>query len=141
VELLSRRQKAPIKIMFADMPFANLFMIGIMAQVAQWEREEISKRTRAALQVAKARGTTIGGDRGNPAGLSPIGRPISAARRTEAAKVRAAKNMPHIRQARADGFRSFKAVAGYLKRKGIRTTRGLVWRPATVRRLEVGAKG
>jgi DNA invertase Pin-like site-specific DNA recombinase len=35
VEVPSRLQKAAVRIIFADMPFADSFMIGIMAQVAQ----------------------------------------------------------------------------------------------------------
>ena len=36
-----------------DMPEADSFMLGIMAQVAQYEREQISARTSAALQAAR----------------------------------------------------------------------------------------
>ena len=78
VEFLSKLQKAPVKIVFADMPFADSFMIGIMAQVAQWEREQISKRTKAALQVARSRGKDVGGDRGNLPSVSAAGAAASA---------------------------------------------------------------
>jgi len=40
----------------ADMPEANTFMIGIMALVAQQERDFISQRTKAALQSKRERG-------------------------------------------------------------------------------------
>jgi DNA invertase Pin-like site-specific DNA recombinase len=56
------------------------FMIGIMAQVAQWEWEQISKRTKAALMVARARGTALGGDRGNFP-RDPFREPLRARRR------------------------------------------------------------
>src|SRR3712207_1213328 len=39
----------------AGMSFFDILMIGILAQVRQWELEQISKRTRADLKVAKAR--------------------------------------------------------------------------------------
>jgi DNA invertase Pin-like site-specific DNA recombinase len=135
VEFLSRLQKAPVKIVFADMPFADAFMIGIMAQVAQWEREQISKRTKAALQVAKQRGRPLGGDRGNLAALSSDGANSSAIRRTASAKHRASKVLPHVQQARAEGFRTYRSIAAYLNRRGIRTARGKGWGPASVRRL------
>jgi DNA invertase Pin-like site-specific DNA recombinase len=135
VEFLSRLQKASVKIVFADMPFADSFMIGIMAQVAQWEREQISKRTKAALQVAKDRGRALGGNRGNLSAQASEGASSSAKLRSAAAKHRAGKVLPHVRQARSEGFHTFKAIAAYLNRRGIRTSRGLSWRPAQVQRL------
>lgn len=110
-------------------------MIGIMAQVAQWEREQISKRTKAALKVARERGSTLGGDRGNLTAMSPAGSAASAAQRSTAATERAQKVLPHVHAARREGFRTYKAIAAYLNRRGIRTSRGNEWRPATVRRL------
>ena len=50
-------QKSGVEFVAADMPFADKFTVGIMAMVAQKEREAISTRTREALQAAKARGT------------------------------------------------------------------------------------
>jgi DNA invertase Pin-like site-specific DNA recombinase len=136
VEFLSKLQKAPIKIIFADMPFADGFMIGIMAQVAQWEREQISKRTKAALQIAKQRGKKIGGDRGNLPAVAQAGAEASAFTRGRVAEARKQKVLPYIQAARVEGFRSYKAIAAYLNRRGIRTSRGKPWRPSAVQRLE-----
>src|ERR671911_796243 len=49
-------QKAGVDFVAADMPDANKMTVGIMALVAQHEREMISERTKAALAAAKARG-------------------------------------------------------------------------------------
>src|ERR1044072_1684814 len=43
----------------ADMPDSNTLTIGVMASLAQHERETISKRTKAALEAARVRGTKL----------------------------------------------------------------------------------
>jgi DNA invertase Pin-like site-specific DNA recombinase len=114
-------------------------MIGIMAQVAQWEREQISKRTKAALSVAKERGMVLGGDRGNLPGVAPAGAAMSALTRRRTAEQRAEKVRPYVAQARSEGHRSLRSLAAYLNRKGIRTSRGAEWDATAVRRLMVAA--
>ena len=46
-------QKAGVSFVAADMPDANKLTVGVMALVAQQEREAISRRTREALAAAK----------------------------------------------------------------------------------------
>ncbi|WP_084217308.1 recombinase family protein [Xenophilus azovorans] len=44
----------------ADMPSANKVMIQMHAVMSEWERDQISERTRAALAAAKTRGVVLG---------------------------------------------------------------------------------
>ena len=53
-----------------DLPEANDLTVGIMALVAQQEREAISKRTKEALAVARGRGVRLG----NPNGAAALRR-------------------------------------------------------------------
>lgn len=50
-----------INIYFCDMPNVNTLILGVMASVAQYERELDSKRTKEALAAKKARNQEIGG--------------------------------------------------------------------------------
>ena len=53
-----------------DLPEANDLTVGIMALVAQAEREAISRRTKEALAVARSRGVRLG----NPHGAAALRR-------------------------------------------------------------------
>lgn len=122
-------------VVFADMPHADRLTIGLMAQLAQWEREAISKRTKEALAAAKARGRKLGGDGANLPSVSAVGRQRSIVERKARAADRRAALMPHVEAARAQGITSLQGIAGYLNGLHIRTARGGTWYAASVARL------
>ena len=53
-----------VKFAAVDLPEANDLTVGIMALVAQAEREAISKRTKETLAVARSRGVKLGNRNG-----------------------------------------------------------------------------
>ena len=57
---LLQLQDSGAKFVAADMPEACHLTVGILALVAQQEREATSARTKAALAAAKARGVKLG---------------------------------------------------------------------------------
>jgi DNA invertase Pin-like site-specific DNA recombinase len=63
VEFTFKIMNTGVQIHFCDMPVVNTMILGVFASVAQYERELISARTRAALQAKKARGEVWSGNR------------------------------------------------------------------------------
>lgn len=126
---------ADVRIRCADMPFADRFTVGILAQVAQWERERISDRTKAALSVAKARGRSLGGKRPNQRSVNAAGRRKAAQTRRDASAQRKLDVIPYVDEARNAGLTSLRGIAGYLNRRRIAAPRGGEWQAAQVARL------
>lgn len=61
VEFTFRVINTGVQVHFCDMPNLNTLILGVMASVAQYERELISQRTKAALKAKKERDGQTGG--------------------------------------------------------------------------------
>lgn len=129
----------------ADMPDANDLTIGIMAVIAQGEREAISARTKAALGSIKARlaaqeeyvsrrsGAPIR-RLGNPQGLS-VSRPdLGAAAVVRKADAFAERVRPIAADLRGQGL-SLAAVANRLNEMHVQAPRGSAWSAMAVKRV------
>ncbi|MEI5687755.1 recombinase family protein [Sphingomonas kyungheensis] len=120
----------------ADIPDANALTIGVMALVAQQEREAISQRTKDALAAAKARGQRLG----NPNGAEALrrankgtGAAVEAA--TRKADEHAERLRPVIAELHARGVTSLGGIAAALNEAGMRTPRAGQWHASSVRNL------
>jgi DNA invertase Pin-like site-specific DNA recombinase len=126
-------KKAEVDFVAADMPDANRLTVGIMALVAEQEREAISKRTREALQAAKRRGVKLG----NPNGAKALRR---AGKGNKAAVAVIRKKADELAKrlgpvvASSDG-KSLRQIAAELNEAGIETARGGRWYASSVRSL------
>jgi DNA invertase Pin-like site-specific DNA recombinase len=60
VHFVSGLIESGVEFVAADMPQATKVMIQMHAVMAEWERDQISARTKAALAAAKARGVRLG---------------------------------------------------------------------------------
>lgn len=125
-----------VRFVAADMPDANDLTVGIMALVAQQEREAISKRTKEALAAAKVRGVRLG----NPNGAAALRR-AGQGNTASVQVIRAhaddhARNLQPVITALAhQGVTSLGAVADALNKRGMLTPRGGHWHKSSVRNL------
>lgn len=126
-------QRASVGFVCADMPQANELTVGIMALVAEEERKAISRRTKDALAVAKARGVKLGCPNGakhlrkygNEAGVQAV---------KAKAQEHALALSSTLAEIRAAGIVSTNGIAEELNRRCIVTPRGGKWYAASVKR-------
>lgn len=123
-----------VKFVAADMPDANDLTVHILAAVAEAEAKMISARTKAALAAARAKGARLGNDGSNLANAD-LGLVRSAAIRSARADDHASGVSRLIDQAKAEGWTSLRAVAGWLNDRRIMAPRGGDWSASSVRRV------
>ncbi|MCA8879573.1 MAG: recombinase family protein [Rhodobacteraceae bacterium] len=125
-----------VRFLAVDMLDANDLTVGIMALVAQQEREAISRRTTEALAAAKARGVKLG----NPNGAAALRRAgMGGAALREAvsrnADAHAEALAPIVADLRAAGHTTLRSFATELNARGMQTRRGGKWHVSSVRNL------
>ena len=127
VHFVSGLLEAGCDFVAADMPQATKTMIHIYAAMSEWERDQISSRTKAALAAAKARGVRLG-----VTGPANLRRNIEE--RVTAADVFALKLAPTIAALQSIG-RSQRQIVGDLNQLGVRTANGGEWSLIQVQRI------
>jgi DNA invertase Pin-like site-specific DNA recombinase len=99
-------------------------LLGVLGSVAEWERETIAERTRAAVR-AKRRG-------GGAHGFAPLGARVEDGKLVPVAEE--AEAIAIIRDRHAAGA-SYRGIAAELRARGLPTARGGKWAPGTVHRV------
>lgn len=136
VAFIANLMESNVDFVACDFPEANRLTIHILAAVAEYEREMISKRTKEALRVAKARGVKLG----SPENLGPEaaerGRRLGVESRVNKADSFAREHYPDILQYRERGM-SLNAIADKMNKEGVLTARGKVgsWTATAVKNI------
>lgn len=132
VSFIFSLRNAEVDFVACDIPDANTLTVGIMAVLAQHERELIGERTRAALMAKKAQGHKLG---------MPNITPEVTRRGLEVRQLNARANLANrqaselIRLYRKDGL-TYRAIAEQLNQMGYRTRRGQEFLAMSVKRLD-----
>lgn len=130
LHFITQLQNSKVDFVAADNPHATPFLIHILVAVAEHERNMISSRTKAALEVARSRGVKFG----NPRYLE------SVPKATQAWKRLAAERNDGLRRTVVEimevtKLKKLVEVAKALNLRGIKTARGCQFTSTQVRRL------
>ena len=127
-EFLLRLQNGNVDFVCCDCPNVDRFTVGILALVAQRERELISERTKSALAQARKRGVRLGTRNPN----RQVRLMVAGYRRQKNEFI--AKVGPIIAEIKSSGVKTLTEIALCLTRRGIPTRTGKsVWFPSTVK--------
>ena len=124
VHFISGLMETKVDFVAVDMPTAEPFMLHVYAAMAEEETRRISRRTKDALAAAKARGVVLGRN----------GKNLARINKDEADK-RADGLRNTIKQLRADGIVTVRAITDELNRKQVPTAKGGKWHVPTVHNL------
>ena len=114
--MLLTLQGCGVRFLACDMPGANDLTVGIMALVAQQERETISRHTGEALQAARARDVKLGNPNGSAARkrAGRAGEPLRKAVKVGSDQF-ARTLAPVLECIMADGHDTLRAIACEIK--------------------------
>jgi len=126
VGFISALMDSGVEFVAADMPHVNKMALQVLAVFAEYERDQISERTRRALAQAKERGTKLGGPKRLEASA------LGAAANKANAECFAANTLPIIREIQASAVTTLRGVARALNARGVPSARGLPWSPVAV---------
>ncbi|WP_240476357.1 recombinase family protein [Pseudophaeobacter arcticus] len=110
-----------VELVVCEHPNVSTFFLHLLACFAEEERRQISERTRAALRVAKKRGTVLGRN----------AQALAAQRRLEKREFFETVRV-EFEQAISDAG-TFSGAARLLNDRAVRTAKGGKWYPQTVR--------
>ncbi|HEY4246207.1 MAG TPA: recombinase family protein [Lacunisphaera sp.] len=125
---LLQLQQANVDFICCDCPNVDRFTVGILALVAQRERELISERTKSALAQARKRGVRLGTKNPN----RQVKLMMEGYQRDRQSFLN--RVSPIVQEIKSSGVTTLTEIALCLTRRGIPTRNGKsVWFPSTVK--------
>lgn len=131
VGFVSRLIEAGTPFRASDCPHADKTMLQLLSVMAEWERDQIAKRTKDALASAKARGVRLGNPR--PETLTKHRDAWNASQVADADK--RARQVSGIVHRLNDEGHTLREIAQHLTEQGYATARGGKWSPTHISRL------
>lgn len=127
VAFIANLMESRVQFKAVDNPYADELMIHLLAAFAQYERKQISTRTKEALQAAIKRGKQLG----------KHGKEVLSQQNSGAADEFAERMRPIIAEIEQQGINTIRAICEELNRREIPTFRsqGKSWHIPTVHRL------
>jgi DNA invertase Pin-like site-specific DNA recombinase len=130
LHFITTLQNSKIEFCAADNPHATPFLIHILASVAEFERNQISSRTKEALEAAKRRGIKLG----NPEYEDAISKAVEARQKIAAGRNAGLRKMV-AEVMEKTGLTKLADIAQALNLRGIKTNRGCEFTPTQIHRL------
>lgn len=127
IVFIATLMESDVEFVAVDNPDANKLMLHIMAAFAEYERDQISQRTKAALAEAKKRGVKLG----------EHGAKVLSKKNKQQAMDFAVKMKPKIDKLKSEGFTTTRALVKELNRRKISTYqgKGAKWHIQSVHKL------
>lgn len=113
VAFIANLMESGVQFKAVDNPHANELMIHLLAAFAQYERKQISSRTKDALQAAIRRGVQLGRH----------GKEVQCHKEREAADIFAEQMRPTVEELRRQGITTIRAICDELNRRKVSTYR------------------
>ena len=124
VAFISKLMEANVEFVAVDNPYANKLIVHIMAAFAEFEADQISKRTKEALQAAKSRGIALGKHG------------IILSKKNKAASQKFIREIkPVIIGLQKAGFRTVREIRNELNRLNVPTYHNQKWHLSTVHKI------
>ncbi|MCO6043093.1 recombinase family protein [Aeoliella sp. ICT_H6.2] len=132
---LDQLQRSKVDFAALDCEHANKAMLQMMMVMAEWEADQVSARTKAALAARRERGLPLGAENPNCRNLKPgamkQGRKLGAESNRRLADEAYSDILPDMVEWREQGD-TLAEIATYLNDQGHTTRTGRSWSPGTV---------
>ena len=136
LHFITELQRSGVQFTIAEMPEATELTIHIYAAMAQHERKEIGKRTKAALQAAKKRGVKLGNPCLKNGEQIPGSGNTANARKARTSKAdQFALDIAQVINEELVPGQSLRELADDLNNFGYKTARGKEWQATSVKRI------